>query len=979
MLNIDYRDLNTIRAKLALLAAASIVDYQELNSRSVNECYEAEVSVSPGFDSWIFIDFDGDATLEIDGDVYAAYTGNRVFRVNPGIHRVRLCLSNVGYSGGRFINFKSMYLIQHAPKTLNFVIKALVVSEVAEAYDDIRNALIMALNKALDSIMVTTVSGKQISMFMRYFSQYIRPIPDFLGSIYAYYTEEELNALPKPDFKRLEEESERALEILDNELRELGKLISKRGILYTTGYSHLDLAWLWSVDVTRQKIRRTVGDMIAIHRRYPEAKFVWSNAAFLKWLEDDDSRLFEEFRRAVNEGWIVLVGGMWVESDTNLPGGESLVRQFLYGQKYLQSRFGRLAIIGWLPDTFGFPASLPQILKKAGIKAFLEAKLSWSTINKFPYSIFLWEGIDGTRILTINPRQFWGELHPNDIKGAMQHHSLPNIPAYQPFGRTDGGGSTTWISMERYRVFQEVFGIPTIIIASPEDYVKAIEKRASELPLWRGELYLETHRGVYSNGTAIKKLVRELETDLRELEFWSALLGLRENYEELWYPLLEAEYHDPMGATNTKQAFDDIMGRLIKTKNEVKNRIDNVLARAVDRDDQWITVFNSLPWPREGIIKLNKPLKGLPAQWVEDGYLVLVKVPASGAVSYEFGEGIADGDVVIGNNYIENSLIRVEFTDSLRIYDKQHGRWAVRNSRLIVCEDIAIPWSGWNLEGWYRRNCKVLTPSNVEMVEKGPLRGSFRVKYLFNNSEIDEWVSIETNSRLVNVRITANWRERLVVVRYEFEVGVRGDYAVYEIPYGVIKRPNNPSNSWELAKFEVPAWRWGELGDEDYGVAIINKGTQGYSAMSNTIGLTLWRSPMFPNPFLDLGNISVEFAIYPHGGDWTKAETPRIAQSYNTPLRTALGKSSISGKSLLTMRGGALLESVKVGEDGKSLVMRLWEIYGRETTVELEVTGNFTSAEEADLLERSCGKLDMRSISLKPFEIKTVILRDWRP
>jgi hypothetical protein len=175
MLNIDYRDLNTIRAKLALLAAASIVDYQELNSRSVNECYEAEVSVSPGFDSWIFIDFDGDATLEIDGDVYAAYTGNRVFRVNPGIHRVRFCLSNVGYSGGRFINFKSMYLIQHAPKTLNFVIKALVVSEVAEAYDDIRNALIMALNKALDSIMVTTVSGKQISMFMRHFSQYIRP------------------------------------------------------------------------------------------------------------------------------------------------------------------------------------------------------------------------------------------------------------------------------------------------------------------------------------------------------------------------------------------------------------------------------------------------------------------------------------------------------------------------------------------------------------------------------------------------------------------------------------------------------------------------------------------------------------------------------------------------------------------------------------------------------------------------------------
>ncbi len=168
----------------------------------------------------------------------------------------------------------------------------------------------------------------------------------------------------------------------------MGSLMGKRGALYTVCYSHLDLAWLWSVDVTRQKIRRTVGDMISMHSMYPEIRFAWSNVAFLNWLEKDDPTLFERFRQAVKEGWIIPVGGMWVESDANLPGGESLVRQFLYGQKYLLNKFGKLATIGWLPDTFGFPASLPQILRKAGIKAFFEAKLSWSTVNKYhtPYS-----------------------------------------------------------------------------------------------------------------------------------------------------------------------------------------------------------------------------------------------------------------------------------------------------------------------------------------------------------------------------------------------------------------------------------------------------------------------------------------------------------------------------------------------------------------------------------------------------------------
>ncbi len=192
----------------------------------------------------------------------------------------------------------------------------------------------------------------------------------------------------------------------------------------------------------------------------------------------------------------------------------------------------------------------------------------------------------------------------------------------------------------------------------------------------------------------------------------------RGGYEELWYPLLEAEYHDPMGATNTRQAYEDVVGRLVKDRETVNKELMDVLRRSVDNNDDWITIYNSLPWDRTEVIKLDKPLKGLPMQRVNDGYLVQVTVPGIGRRPFEIGDGVSSGDVVAGDNYIENSVVRVMFDGSLRIYDKEVGRWAVEDGYLMVCEDIAIPWSGWNLEGWYRRNCRVLRPNQVMVVER---------------------------------------------------------------------------------------------------------------------------------------------------------------------------------------------------------------------------------------------------------------------
>ncbi|WP_084019821.1 alpha-mannosidase [Vulcanisaeta thermophila] len=978
MININYRDLNTIRAKIALLMAASIVKYEEIKTNNSGSCIDASIEVERDLDPWLFIDFDGDATLEIDDKVYAAYTENRIFRLNPGPHNVRLCLSNINYAGGRSVRYNGMYVVYHAPNTFRLAIKALIISEIAEVFEDLRNSLLIILNKSLDKVLITTVSPKQISMFLKYMTQYIRPIPDFLGSIFAYYTVEELSFLRPPDIDELERMSKEALKVLDEELNHLSNYMGKRGILYTIGYSHLDLAWLWPVDVTRQKVRRTVGDMLSIITQYPEAKFAWSNVAFLNWLKSDDPRLFQKFKEAVNSGLIVLVGGSWVEFDANLPGGESLVRQFLYGQRFLLREFGRTAEVGWLPDTFGFPASLPQILKKSGIKAFFEAKLSWSTINRFPYSVFQWEGIDGTRIITINSQQFWGEFHPNDIKRALQFHTKPDLPAFQPFGRTDGGGSTTWISMERFRVINTVPGTPLIMIEDPANYVKILE-RSNDLPVWHGELYLETHRGVYSNGTSMKKMVRELEVALRDLEIWSVLLNVRRSYEDYWHTLLEAEYHDPMGATNTKNAYDDIMSRLVDVFNRVNEEIKSILNGAVTNDDNWYTVFNSLPWSREVMIELNKPLKGYPAQRIGDNrYIVKVNAPPMGMVSYEIGDGIATGDVSVNDTegFIENSIIRVYYGDGkLRVYDKEVNREVIRESRLVACEDIAIPWSGWNLEGWYRRNCVVLLPKSIEVVERGPLRATVRLTYEFKKSLVTQLIHVKDHSRIIEFEVDADWRERFIVLRNEFILGIKGEHATYEIPYGVIERNNKPSNPWDAAKFEVPASRWGDLWDTDYGVAIINRGLQGYSALENVIGITILRSPMFPNPFLDYGKAHVEYAVYPHRGSWIDGQVPRIAQEFNVPVRIVKGK-TVSESFMEIKNPGILLEALKWSEDDKNtIVIRMWETHGKETRASLEINGEYESIYEADLLERVTGNLDPEKIVFKPYEIKTVLIR----
>ncbi|WP_069808132.1 alpha-mannosidase [Vulcanisaeta thermophila] len=978
MSSVFTRDLGGVRTKLFYLEAASLMGVEGVSLDNCGGVLCGSVDVKGFGEPWLFVDVVGEGTLGVDGLQYAVFSygeggESRWVRVSPGRHSITLSLSSVRMFGERRVEYRGTYLVYREPLTFNFVLKAKLLLDVAEAFEDLRRDYLEILNRALDRFFLDSVAAWQLRFAVK--AHLVSP-PWFVRSLFDYYDEKELTHLVNPDFKKLSEEAREALEVLERGIEELRVRRGPRGLVHVAGHAHIDLGWLWGVDVTKQKVRRTLINVMSLMSEYPELVFLISNVAYLKWVRDEDPQLFSKVRDLVRSGRIIPVCGCWVEFDANLPGGESLVRQFLYGQRFLLREFGRTAEVGWLPDTFGFPATLPQILRKSGIRVFFEHKLYWNTVNRFPYSVFLWEGVDGTVIPTVNYATYGADLTPTQIARAWNDHTSPELPAFLPFGKGDGGGGPTWLMLERYRVYRDLPGLPRLVMGGLGDLINRLTNDDS-LPRWRGELYLEIHRGVYSNGVKLKQLVRRLETRLRELEELSVVFNVRRSYEDYWHTLLEAEYHDPMGATSTSNVYNEVVRGLEEALGRVEGELMNLLRDSLGSGD-YVTIVNTLPWPRVGFVELKTTLEGLPAQKLDGKYLVRVMTNPLGYVSFKPGKPSVElnDEVTVEGNSLENSMLRVTVDNGvLRVFDKEAQRWAVRRGYIVACEDMPSRWDGWDIEGWYRRVCRELSFEGVEVLERGPLRGCLGVNYSFRRSRVRQVICLYAGDRIIEVRNEVDWRERLVLLKAFYELGIFGHSASFEAPYGVVERPTRPSNSWEVAKFEVPSVKWVDVYDPDYGVAIFNDGRQGYSVEESTVGITLLRSPIYPNPFLDYGHLEFTYALYPHPGDWRRAEVPRRAYEFNQPLIAIEGTAG-GAKTFISIDNPAvMLEALKWGEDG-GIIMRVWESYGVNACTRVDNWLGVREAEEVDLLElNGQGRLSLDRLCLRPFEIKTILIK----
>jgi len=870
----------------------------------------------------------------------------------------------------------------------------------------------------------------------RYLEGYVNPIGNAAQSLPPHYAEKaiDINRMlgepwslppaPEPLGPLPEEAREvvsKARWVVASCLRRIKEEYPPVGRLALTGHAHLDLAWLWPLEETRRKAKRTFASVLGLMDRYEDVSFIQSSAQLYEWVERDAPELFDRVKEYVAEGRWETVGGSWVEPDCQIPSGESFTRQLFYGQRYFEERFGRRSTVAWLPDTFGYSPGLPQLLRGAGLSGFFTYKLNWSETNDFPHDLFVWEGIDGSRVVAHtfeNPgTDYNGDITPLDLYGTWRnfrgkrHHP----ESLFSFGWGDGGGGPSEKMLENFGRLKDFPAMPHLRMARVDEFFASLPEDG--LPRWVGELYLELHRGTLTTQAKVKKLNREAEHRLLEAEAFAAVAALggapypAEELERLWKVLLLNQFHDILPGTSISEVYQDAHRQLeeaVSGAERLRDEALHSLAQGTGLADagRSITVANAalhsrpltvlLP-AKPGVTPADAKGRPVPAQVTPDGLLIHApgrEVPGLGRISLAMrgetpdaslvgtGSGVEVGESG-GGPFIENELLRVEISadGSLgRVYDKEAEREVLDGSGnlLRVYADKPPNWDAWDLnEDYEMEGEEIPGAESVEVVEAGPLRGAVRVERRFRGSRISQTYRLLSASRRLDVGTRVDWRERQVLLRALIPLNVRSHEATFETMHGAARRPTHRNTPWDEVRFEVSAHRFADLSEPGYGVALLNDGKYGHSAIDNVLGISLLRSPLYPDPLSDEGEHRFTYSLFPHPGDWTEAGVAREAFSLNSPLVVGGGGGEPAGYGLVATEGVELaLGSLKRAEDGRGAILRLYEPHGKRGHATLRFAFGAESVERVNLLEEPEGTVETREgevrLDVRPFEVLTL-------
>ncbi len=764
-----------------------------------------------------------------------------------------------------------------------------------------------------------------------------------------------LDALDPADVRRTAPEARAALaSALDRPAYDGAHRIS------AVGHAHIDSAWLWPVRETVRKVTRTVANVVNLLDAGDELVYAMSSAQQWEWVREHHPALFERIRKHVEAGRFVPVGGMWVESDTNLVGGEAMARQFLVGQRWFAEHLGVTCEEVWLPDSFGYTAALPQIVRLAGCRWFLTQKISWNTTNVFPHHTFWWEGIDGTRVFTHFPPV---DTYNAELSGRELAHAARNFRdkgaasrSLVPFGHGDGGGGPTREMLARASRTASLAGSPAVTVERPAAFFEAAHEEYADAPVWVGELYLEIHRGTYTSQAAMKQGNRRSEHLLREAELWSATAAVRglssypaTELDALWRTVLLHQFHDILPGSSIAWVHREARATYARVAAELEAIIEHALdALAGDGSDE--VVFNAGPVARDGVSALGA------------GFVTGASAPSSTS------EG----------RTLENERLRVEVDGSgvvRRVLDKAHGREVLppggAANLLQLHPDHPVKWDAWDLDRSYRAKVNNLIGGEVSAdgdsvvteLTSGRTRITSRLRLAGDRLEVETQV---------------DWHEREQVLKAAFDIDVHTDHAAYETQFGYVVRPTHENTTWDAARFEVCAHRWVHVGEEGYGVALANDSTYGHDVTRHPrdgggtfsrVRLSLLRAPLFPDPETDQGRHVFRYALVPGAGIAGAAEA---GYALNLPLRRRTGSPV---EPLVRVEGTAYVEAVKLAADGSGdVVVRLYEPLGARTQVRVSASFEHSSVTEVDLLERpyDSGSWDGSTLSLRPFQIATL-------
>jgi alpha-mannosidase len=784
------------------------------------------------------------------------------------------------------------------------------------------------------------------------------------------------------------------------------------------GHAHLDTAWLWPLRETVRKCARTFSTVLDLMDRYPEYRFVVSQAQHLAWMRDGYPELWERMKTRIAEGRLEPTGSMWVEADCNIPSGESLVRQIVYGKRFYLDELGIETNDVWLPDVFGYSAALPQIMARSGIRWFLTQKLSWNQYNVLPHHSFLWEGIDGSRVFTHFPPAdtYGGNMSVRELRYSVANfkdHERATRSLYL-FGWGDGGGGPTAEMLESARRLADIDGLPRLTMEGPRRFFTEAEAEIDDPAVWVGELYLELHRGTYTSQAATKAGNRRAELALREAELWSATLAGPDDpgaeLEELWKLLLLHQFHDIIPGSGIHWVYQDTArdhARILAAADRLSARARAVHAGAVDTSgaEHPVVVFNSLSHERSELVAVAAPAGVTaavarsggsgPVQADRDGRVLFeATVPACGYAVYDLvaAEAAPRGRVTAGPGFVENERLRVELDDQgllASVLDKSAGRQVLapgaRGNRFQLHPDYPNFYDAWDIDRFSFDQAEDLDAvESVEVVEEGPLRAAVRVVRRFGDSRISQVIGLAAGAPFVDFDTEVDWHESNRLLKVAFPVDVRSLRATYEIQFGHVERPTHANTSWDVARFEVCAHRWADLSEPGYGVALLNDAKYGYDISGNVIRLSLLRAPTWPDPVADRGRHRFTYRLFPHAGDLRESGVIDAGYDLNVPLRavpvTPSSGAPLPFASLLSVEPAhAVIEAVKRADhDPGALVVRMYEAWGRRGPVTLRAPWPIARATVTDLLERELTEApvdgDALTVDLTPFELVTVKL-----
>lgn len=808
--------------------------------------------------------------------------------------------------------------------------------------------------------------------------------------------------------------------------------------VHSVGHTHIDVAWKWPLKQTRQKAVRSFRTVLNLMERYPEYKFMSSQPQLYQFVKEEAPGLFEEIKERIREGRWETEGAMWLEPDCNLASGESLIRHILYGRRFFEKELGAAAEeVLWLPDVFGYSAALPQIMKQSGLHYFMTTKLGWNEYNRFPYDTFLWKGIDGSEVLThlITTRNYCrageaeknfsttynGRQNASQVMGTWQRYQSKDVSkdVLTCYGYGDGGGGPTEEMLEQNRRLEKsVARCPRTRQTFVKDFFHVLEEGMDKkrLPVWSGELYLEYHRGTYTSMAKNKKYNRVCEFLNGDGEFYSVLdLMLSENgeypgkeLEENWKLLLLNQFHDILPGSSIKEVYEDSelqYEQILRSGKEIidrsRKRILNTSGYEENEEGEALAVWNSLSFPRTGVVELDRPVKGtgLLSQETYDrkGLCLAPDVPSKGFGVFEKERPSASNVFDSVETGEDGRLVKartrfyeIEFDElgNFRtIYDRREERSLLKKdaagNQLLVFEDRPLEFDAWNIDPTYGEKVwPVNDLKELRLLENGPVRGAVLVKRRFLDSELEQVICFYSHTARIDFKTRILWREHQMLLKAAFPLDILCREANYDIQFGNVSRPTHENTTWDKARFEVCAHKWADVSEAGYGAALLNDCKYGYDIHDSVIRLTLIKSGIFPNPDADQGEHEFIYSLYPHRGDFREGGVVQEAYDLNCPLQgTAVkGKGPASCSFLEIEEENVLADTVKLSEERDGVIVRFYETYGKRTKAHVR----FPGMGEAPFAECSCMEEEIRELDgksgelellFKPYEIKTIKIK----